>query len=30
MNARLATMDSTSLVPELSLGEFRTVTRQVG
>ncbi|MFT7661985.1 MAG: hypothetical protein ACI87A_000193 [Planctomycetota bacterium] len=30
MNTRFATMDSTSLVPELSLGQFRTVTRQVG
>ncbi|MFT7664585.1 MAG: hypothetical protein ACI87A_002818 [Planctomycetota bacterium] len=33
MNTRRATMDSTSLAPlapELSLGQFRTVTRQVG
>ncbi|MFT7662970.1 MAG: hypothetical protein ACI87A_001191, partial [Planctomycetota bacterium] len=30
MNSRLATIDSNTLVPELSLGEFRTVTRQVG
>ncbi|MFT5284647.1 MAG: hypothetical protein ACI8TQ_000804 [Planctomycetota bacterium] len=30
MNARLATTDSNLLGPELSLGQFRTVTRQVG
>ena len=30
MKTRLATMDTTSSVPQLSLGEFRTVTRQVG
>ena len=30
MNARLATMNATSSVSQLSLGEFRTVTRQIG
>ncbi|MFT5286954.1 MAG: hypothetical protein ACI8TQ_003129 [Planctomycetota bacterium] len=30
MTSRLATMDETSPVSQLSLGEFRTVTRQVG